>query len=183
MNLLLVVLFAVDIAVFALIGAGIGKLRERVRDGVRWSVVLGCVGVLAFGLVGIQVWKHDAYKEALWRLSAPMPGSLAAMERGVEYRAPESQGYSADWTCFAWGTIGGFGLAAVGWIVIAAGKDTQQRHLSPVTNTSPTHSRAASPNSDDFEQQLRKLVKLKEDGVITEDEFERKKRSILDGVS
>lgn len=38
---------------------------------------------------------------------------------------------------------------------------------------------AAGSHSDDFDQQLRRLAKLKEDGIISADEFAQKKKALL----
>jgi hypothetical protein len=55
-----------------------------------------------------------------------------------------------------------------------------QPHISPPLIPQPL---VAAPSlSQDFDQQLRKLSKLKEDGVITEEEFEHKKKLILNAI-
>lgn len=47
------------------------------------------------------------------------------------------------------------------------------------TEISPAPSRPVSAQSSDYEQQLRKLAKLKEDGIISQEEFDKKKKELL----
>lgn len=49
----------------------------------------------------------------------------------------------------------------------------QQARPSATPPTSPT------TQADDFEEQIRKLARLKQDEVITEDEFNQKKKALL----
>ncbi len=47
------------------------------------------------------------------------------------------------------------------------------------TEKTPTFPLSVSAQSPDYEQQLRKLAKLKEDGIVSQEEFDKKKKELL----
>jgi len=49
----------------------------------------------------------------------------------------------------------------------------------PESASPNTDAKPADSKSQEFDKQLRTLAKLREDGVITQEDFERKKREIL----
>jgi len=70
------------------------------------------------------------------------------------------------------------------WIIAFPGYLVKRPELQRVNRKSRTFSPPRIPpsavaNQADLDQELRKLAKLKEDGIITDDEFSRKKKALL----
>ena len=73
--------------------------------------------------------------------------------------------------------------AAVGAAGYAVGKRMQDQGRSEDENAEPQDDLEGTPSgglTDETMDQLRKLGQLKEDGLLTQDEFEEQKRILLD---
>lgn len=65
------------------------------------------------------------------------------------------------------------------WIVVFPLYLIKRSELKRKFQTETTLAPSASPQPSDYDQQLRKLAKLKEDGIITIEEFDKKKAELL----
>ena len=70
----------------------------------------------------------------------------------------------------------GGGAAAVAALIYFVVRASQRKHGSPPPPPVPPIPPVPRP---DIEQELRTLTKLKQDGLITEDEFNAKKKALL----
>ncbi len=73
--------------------------------------------------------------------------------------------------------VAALGVAVVGVIVCFAARGSPGKAGSASRRATPTPSLSAQP--PDFEQQLRTLAKLRDEGVITEEDFNAKKKTLL----
>ena len=97
------------------------------------------------------------------------------------YQIMKSKGYPND-TCLKHG-IGGFFLGLI-WVIVDLCKESyaaQQVQVAqqPVLNAPVESNGAATDNSMSLLEQLGKLAELKDNGVLTEAEFEAKKAEML----
>jgi len=96
------------------------------------------------------------------------------------YQIMKSKGYPND-TCLKHG-IGGFFLGLI-WVIVDLCKGnygTQQvQVMQPVLNTPVEASGATTDSTMSLLEQLGKLAELKDNGVLTEAEFEAKKAEML----
>lgn len=88
------------------------------------------------------------------------------------YAIMKSKGYPNE-KCLAHG-VGGFFLGFI-WIIVVLCK-------KPFHDFSYHNSNNLSSNSESYLTQIQKLAELKEQGIITEEEFEEKKHALLNKI-
>ena len=78
-----------------------------------------------------------------------------------------------------------FGVSLVGWVIALIwaiqGRGGPSR-CARIETESPTIS-TPSQQSPEFDDRLRKLAKLQQDGILTSEEFADRKKRILDGIA
>ena len=80
--------------------------------------------------------------------------------------------------------VGGYAAGAIGLILIAVGLIgyVQQKSVSTIAQTSTdtqSHQTATTSKVDSIPKQIEQLAKLKEQGILSETEFEEKKKDLL----
>jgi hypothetical protein len=114
-------------------------------------------------VLGTSIWVYfDAKK-------------LGATATGKWYSKKFEQWGPADWM------IGCLLLWIICFPIYLIKRPGLKKRFQPPAVQSPPLQPAAvsSANSQDIDQQLRKLAKLKDDGIISQQDFEQKKRGLL----